>query len=57
MRNVGENEKKKNVNLEKGGAEWYREKIEEMIKQIEEKRFLKAIYISISEYIKENEPV
>ena len=57
MRNVGENEKKKNVNIEKGGAEWYRKKNEEMIKQIEEKRFLKAIYISISEYIKENEPV
>lgn len=34
----------------------YREKIVEMVGQIENERFLKAIYISISEYLKENEP-
>lgn len=40
-------------------TEWvkcYRGKIVEMVWKIEEKRFLKAIYISISEYLKENEP-
>lgn len=36
--------------------DWYREKIIEMTKQIKNQRFLKAIYISISDYIKENEP-
>lgn len=37
-------------------AEAYRKKIVEMVGQIENKRFLKAIYISVSEYLKENEP-
>lgn len=47
------------INNEKstgGGVKWYREKIVEMVGQIENKRFLKAIYISVSEYLKENEP-
>lgn len=39
-----------------GGVKWYREKIVEMVGQIENERFLKAIYISMSEYLKENEP-
>lgn len=39
-----------------GGVKWYREKIAEMINQIDNERFLKAIYISMSDYIKENEP-
>ncbi len=38
------------------GVKWYREKIVEMIDNIENERFLKAIYISVSEYLKENEP-
>lgn len=36
--------------------DWYREKIVEMTKQIKNQRFLKAIYISMSDYIKEKEP-
>lgn len=36
--------------------EWYREKIVDMVEKIENQRFLKAIYISISDYLKENEP-
>lgn len=36
--------------------EWYKEKIVEMTKQIRNQRFLKAIYISMSDYLKENEP-
>ncbi len=36
--------------------EKYRKMIIKMVKHIEEKRFLKAIYISVSEYLKENEP-
>lgn len=39
-----------------GGVKWYREKIIEMVKKIENQRFLKAIYISMSDYLKENEP-
>lgn len=39
-----------------GGVEWYREKIIEMVEKIENQRFLKAIYISMSDYLKENEP-
>lgn len=35
---------------------WYREKIVEMVNHIENERFLKAIYISMSDYLKENEP-
>ncbi len=34
----------------------YRKKIIDMVEHIKEKRFLKAIYISISDYLKENEP-
>lgn len=34
----------------------YRREIADMIKRVEEKRFLKAIYISISEYLKEKGP-
>lgn len=30
---------------------WYRERIVEMVGQIEEQRFLKAIYISLNDYI------
>lgn len=37
--------------------EEYKKKIIDMIWQIKDKRFLKAIYISISEYLKEIEPV
>lgn len=36
--------------------EWYREKIVEMVERIDSERFLKAIYISMSDYLKENEP-
>lgn len=36
--------------------EWYREKIVEMAEQIKNQRFLKAIYISMSDYLKEKEP-
>ena len=43
-------------NLTMKGGTWYRKKIVEMIGQIEEQRFLKAIYISVSEYLQENEP-
>jgi len=39
-----------------GGVKWYREKIIEMIEKIESQRFLKAIYISMSDYLKEKEP-
>lgn len=39
-----------------GGVEWYRENIVEMVNYIENERFLKAIYISMSDYIEENEP-
>lgn len=39
-----------------GGVKWYREKIVEMVEKIENQRFLKAIYISMSDYLKENEP-
>lgn len=43
-------------NLLGGGVEWYKEKIIEMVGEIEEKRFLKAVYISMSDYLKEKEP-
>lgn len=39
-----------------GEAEWYRKKIIKMTDRIENERFLKAIYISMSDYLKENEP-
>lgn len=39
-----------------GGVKWYREKIVDMVEKIENQRFLKAIYISMSDYLKENEP-
>lgn len=39
-----------------GGVKWHREKIIEMAEKIENERFLKAIYISMSEYLKEKEP-
>lgn len=44
---------KSNVITEK---DWYRKKNIEMIGKIENERFLKAIYISVSDYLKENEP-
>lgn len=47
------------INNEKstgGGVKWYREKIVDMVEKIENQRFLKAIYISMSDYLKENEP-
>lgn len=52
------NQAEKNVNekIAGGGVKWYREKIVKMVKKIENQRFLKAIYISISDYLKENEP-
>lgn len=40
----------------KKGIKWYREKIVDMVEKIENQRFLKAIYISMSDYLKENEP-
>lgn len=43
-------------NLQMERVAWYREKIVGMIGRIEGQRFLKAIYISISEYLQENEP-
>lgn len=36
--------------------DWYRNNIIEMVKKIKNQRFLKAIYISMSDYLKENEP-
>lgn len=48
-----EKNEKTQVLTERG---WYKEKIVEMIGQIENERFLKAIYISMSDYLKENEP-
>lgn len=48
------NEEKKIADQE--SAKWYREKIVEMVEKIEKQRFLKAIYISMSDYLKENEP-
>lgn len=54
MKNQSEiSENKENLG---GGVKWYREKIVEMVGQIKNERFLKAIYISISDYLKENEP-
>ena len=55
---------KKRTNVPWGGAkhlafkerDWHKEKIVEMVNHIENERFLKAIYISVSEYLKENEP-
>lgn len=38
------------------GVKWYKKKIIDMLKHIEEERFLKAIYISMSDYLKEKEP-
>ena len=53
-------DKKKEINrtdvLSGGGVKWYQKKIVEMVTQIDNERFLKAIYISMSDYIKENEP-
>ncbi len=49
-------EKAISENLSGGGVKWYREKIIEMIEKIESQRFLKAIYISMSDYLKEKEP-
>lgn len=42
--------------IKRGGVKWHREKIIEMAEKIENERFLKAIYISMSEYLKEKEP-
>lgn len=39
-----------------GGVEFYREKIIEMASRTKEERFLKAIYISMSDYLEESEP-
>ncbi len=39
-----------------GRIQQYRRKITDMVGQVEEERFLKAIYISVSEYLEENEP-
>lgn len=53
------NNKRENINEIRNtehGVEWYRERIVEMVGQIKEQRFLKAIYISILEYLKEKEP-
>lgn len=52
MKNQSEIKQRKS----RGGVKWYREKIIEMVGQIENERFLKAIYISMSDYLKENEP-
>lgn len=52
-------ENQSQINVKKssgGGVKWYREKIVEMVNHIENERFLKAIYISMSDYLKENEP-
>lgn len=56
MKSMKRNEGETSGNLEMGGVKWYRKKIVEMVDQIGEKRFLKAIYISMSEYLKENKP-
>lgn len=34
----------------------YKQKIIEMIKEIQEEKFLRRIYISLREYLKEKEP-
>lgn len=36
-----------------GGVKWYREKIVEMVGQIEDEKFLRRIYIIISDNVKE----
>lgn len=36
--------------------EFYKQKIVEMVEKIEDKRFLKAIYISIRDFLKEIGP-
>lgn len=37
-------------------CERYRKEIIKMVEKIENERFLKAIYVSMSDYLKENEP-
>ena len=50
-----ENQKNQVCTQDAEGKE-YREKIINMINIVNEKRFLKAIYISVSEYLKGKEP-
>lgn len=40
---------------DRGGVKWYREKIGEMADKIDNEKFLKRIYISLSEYLKESD--
>lgn len=52
MKNNNEN----TIKMESKEVKQCREKIVEMVEKIENQRFLKAIYISMSDYLKENEP-
>ena len=52
-----DNKNQKIENTFPGSVEWYKEKIVDMLEHIEEQRFLKAIYISMSGYLQEKEPV
>lgn len=40
----------KNKNVRSGGVKWYREKIVEMVEQIENEKLLKRIY-NLAEYL------
>lgn len=53
MRSVEENERKSNSSLGMGGAAWYKKKINDMIKLVDDERFLRRIYIIISDNEKE----
>lgn len=52
MRKKKENKREMNGNLEARGVEWYREKIVEMVGQIDNEKFLRRIYIIISDNMK-----
>ena len=44
MKNVEENKREMNGNLEVGGVDWYRGKIIDMVRQLENLDYLKFIY-------------
>lgn len=52
MKKIKENKGKMNGNLESGGEEWYKSKIIEMVGQIDNEKFLRRIYIIISDNMK-----
>lgn len=52
MRKKKENKREMDKNLDVRGVEWYRGKIVEMIAQIENEKFLRRIYIIISDNMK-----